>query len=238
MSQSTDRIAIVTGASQGIGAGLVEALIEKGYGVVATSRTIKEKFGPNVVTVAGDVADRQTAERAVAAALDHFGRIDSLINNAGIFISKPFVDYTPADYAAVMSVNVEGFFHMTQKVLSQMLRQGSGHVVNITTTLVDQPLKAVPAGLASLSKGALDAITRGLAIEYSDKGVRVNAVAPGIIRTPMHSPESHEFLSKLHPIQRLGEVQEIVDAILYLESAPFVTGQTLHVDGGASAGRW
>jgi NAD(P)-dependent dehydrogenase (short-subunit alcohol dehydrogenase family) len=238
MSQSTNRIVIVTGASQGIGAGLVEALTARGYGVVATSRSVKEKFGPNVVTVAGDVADRQTAERVVNAALDHFGRIDTLINNAGIFIAKPFVDYTPADYAAVMSVNVGGFFHMTQKVLSEMLRQGSGHVVNITTTLVDQPLKAVPAGLASLSKGALDAVTRGLAIEYSDKGVRVNAVAPGIIRTPMHSPESHEFLSKLHPIQRLGEVQEIVDAILYLESATFVTGQTLHVDGGASAGRW
>jgi NAD(P)-dependent dehydrogenase (short-subunit alcohol dehydrogenase family) len=238
MSQFTNRVVVVTGASQGIGAGLVNAFTERGYAVVANSRTIKPGGPANVVAVPGDVADPQTVERVVSAALDHFGRIDTVVNNAGIFIPKSFVDYTADDFAAMLSVNLAGFFYMSQKAAAQMLRQGSGHIVNITTTLAEQPLKAVPAALASLTKGGLNAVTRALAIEYADKGVRVNAVAPGVIKTPMHAPETHAFLAGLHPLQRMGEIQEVVDAVLYLETAAFVTGEILHVDGGAHAGRW
>jgi NAD(P)-dependent dehydrogenase (short-subunit alcohol dehydrogenase family) len=229
---------IITGASQGIGAALVAAFAERGYGVVANSRTIKPSGSPNVVAVAGDAADPKTAERIVAAALDHFGRVDTLVNNAGIFIPKAFVDYTPEDYAAVLSVNLAGFFYLSQKAAARMLEQGSGHIVNITATLADQPIKVVPSALASLTKGGLNAVTRALAIEYADRGVRVNAVAPGVIKTPMHAPETHDFLASLHPMHRLGEVQDVVDAVLYLEKAPFVTGEILHVDGGAHAGHW
>jgi len=238
MSQNVSRVAIVTGASQGIGAGLVQALTAQNYGIVATSRTIEPSTSPNVIAVAGDVADPRTAKRVVGAALEQFGRIDTLVNNAGIFIPKPFVEYTQEDFAAMLSVNLVGFFNMTQAVLEQMLRQGNGHVLSITTTLAEQPVKSVSAGLASLTKGGLNAVTRALALEYADKGIRVNAVAPGVIKTPMHAPETHEFLAGLHPIHRLGEVQEVIDAILYLEKAEFVTGQILHVDGGASAGKW
>jgi NAD(P)-dependent dehydrogenase (short-subunit alcohol dehydrogenase family) len=191
-----------------------------------------------VVTVPGDVADPRTAESVVSAALDRFGRIDTLVNNAGIFIPKAFVDYSAEDFAAIVSVNLAGFFHMSRKVAGPMLREGSGHIVSITTTLAEQPVKALPAALASLTKGGLNAVTRALAIEYADRGVRVNAVAPGVIKTPMHAPETHEFLAGMHPIHRLGEPQEVIDAVLYLESAPFVTGEILHVDGGAHAGRW
>jgi NAD(P)-dependent dehydrogenase (short-subunit alcohol dehydrogenase family) len=229
---------IVTGASQGIGAALVMAFAERGYGVVANSRTIKPSGSPNVIAIAGDVADPETAERVVGAAIDRFGRIDTLVNNAGIFIAKPFVNYTGDDFAAVLSVNLAGFFYISQRAASQMLQQGSGHIVNITATLADQPLKVVPAAMASLTKGGLNAVTRALAIEYADKGVRVNAVAPGVIKTPMHAPETHAFLAGLHPMNRMGEIQEVVEAVLYLETAAFVTGEILHVDGGAHAGRW
>src|SRR5262249_17414861 len=174
----------------------------------------------------------------VHAAVEHFGRVDTLVNNAGIFISKPFVDYTAEDYARVLSVNLAGFFHVTQHAARQMLKQGNGHIVQITTSIVEQPMKGVPAALASITKGGLAAVTRSLAIEYADKGIRVNAVAPGIIRTPMHDESTHKFLASLHPIPRLGEVEEIVDAVLYLESAQFVTGEILHVDGGQHAGKW
>ncbi|HEV3344266.1 MAG TPA: SDR family oxidoreductase [Pirellulales bacterium] len=229
---------IVTGASQGIGAALVAAFAERNYGVVANSRTIKPTGSTNVVAVAGDAADPRTAERVVTAALDHFGRLDTLINNAGIFIPKAFVDYTADDFAAVLSVNLAGFFHISQKAAARMLEQGSGHIVNITATLADQPVKIAPAALAVLTKGGLNAVTRALAIEYADRGVRVNAVAPGVIKTPMHAPETHAFLAGLHPMNRMGEVREVVDAVLYLETASFVTGEILHVDGGAHAGRW
>ncbi len=229
---------IITGASQGIGAALVQAFSDRGYGVVANSRTIKPSGSPNVIAIAGDVADLQTAERVVGAAIERFGRIDTLVNNAGIFIAKPFVNYTDEDFAAVLSVNLAGFFFISQRAASRMLQQGSGHIVNITATLADQPLKVVPAALASLTKGGLNAVTRAMAIEYADKGVRVNAVAPGVIKTPMHAPETHAFLAGLHPMNRMGEVQEVVDAVLYLETAAFVTGEILHVDGGAHAGRW
>jgi NAD(P)-dependent dehydrogenase (short-subunit alcohol dehydrogenase family) len=229
---------IITGASQGIGAALVEAFAERRYGVVANSRTIKPSGSPNVIAIGGDIADPETAERVVGAAIDRFGRIDTLVNNAGIFIAKPFVNYTGDDFAAVLSVNLAGFFYISQRAASQMLQQGSGHIVNFTATLADQPLKAVPAAMASLTKGGLNAVTRALAIEYADKGVRVNAVAPGVIKTPMHAPETHAFLAGLHPMNRMGEIQEVVEAVLYLETAAFVTGEILHVDGGAHAGRW
>jgi NAD(P)-dependent dehydrogenase (short-subunit alcohol dehydrogenase family) len=237
---SDQKVVLITGASQGIGAGLVNGFLGRGYRVVANSRTIKPDAAgsPDVLTVAGDVADPQTADRVVSAAIDRFGRIDTLVNNAGIFISKPFVDYAEADFAAVLSVNLASFFHVTQWVAGRMLKRGSGHIVNVTAALAGQPQKAVPAALAALTKGGLNAVTRALAIEFADRGVRVNAVAPGVIKTPMHSAEAHQFLAGLHPLGRLGEVQEVVDAVLYLEAAAFVTGEILHVDGGSHAGRW
>jgi NAD(P)-dependent dehydrogenase (short-subunit alcohol dehydrogenase family) len=231
------KVVVVTGASQGIGAGLVRGFLDRDYRVVANSRSIKPDVSSDVLSVAGDIADPAVADRVIGEAVRKFGRVDTLVNNAGIFIAKPFIEYTEADFANVLSVNVAGFFHITQRAIRQMLSQGRGHVVNLTTTLVGQPVKSVPSALASLSKGGLDAVTRSLAIEYADKGIRVNAVAPGIIRTPMHQPETHAFLAGLHPLGRMGEVQEIVEAVLYLESAAFITGETLHVDGGAHAGR-
>jgi len=233
-----NKVAIVTGASQGIGAAAVAAYRKKGYAVVATSRNIRQGPDDGVVAVAGDIRDRDVAARVVQTALDRFGRIDTLINNAGIFVSKPFTDYTAEDFREVIDVNVAGFFHITQPVLVQMLEQGNGHIVQITTALVHQAIAGVPAGLALLSKGGLDAVTRGLAIEYAKSGIRVNAVAPGIIKTPMHPPEAHGTLAGLHPLGRMGEISEVIDAILYLEDAAFVTGETLNVDGGQHAGRW
>ena len=235
---STQKVALITGASQGIGAGLVAGFRQRGFAVVANSRSIKASDDPNIVTVGGDVADPDTAKRLVETARERFGRIDTLVNNAGIFVAKPFTEYTAADYAAVVATNLTGFFHVSQLAAAQMLNQGSGHLVNITTTLVEQPLASVPAALASLTKGGLDAVVRSLAIEYAGKGIRVNAVSPGILKTPMHAPETHEILAALHPVGRLGDIQDIVDAVLYLDSANFVTGETLHVDGGQHAGRW
>jgi NAD(P)-dependent dehydrogenase (short-subunit alcohol dehydrogenase family) len=232
------KVAIITGASKGIGSGLVDGFRERGYRVVANSRSIKPSDKTDLVTVAGDIADPAIAKRVVDTAVERFGRVDTLVNNAGIFISKPFIEYTAEDFANVLSVNLAGFFHVSQHAAARMLSQRSGHIVNITTTLVDQPMAGVPAAMASLTKGGLDAVTRSLAIEYADKGIRVNAVSPGIIKTPMHAPQSHEFLAKLHPMQRLGEVKEIVEAVLYLDGAGFVTGEVLRVDGGQHAGRW
>ena len=183
-------------------------------------------------------ADPNVAERIVRAAVERFGRVDTLVNNAGIFVAKPFIGYTADDYARVLNVNLAGFFYVTQRAIRRMLAQGGGHVVNVTTTLVGQPVKGVPSALASLTKGGHDAVTRSLAIEYADKGIRVNAVAPGVIKTPMHAPETHVALAALHPVGRMGEVGEVVEAVLYLESAGFVTGETLHIDGGAHAGHW
>ncbi|GJE40876.1 SDR family NAD(P)-dependent oxidoreductase [Methylobacterium soli] len=235
----TDRkVVVVTGASQGIGAGIVQAYRGLGYAVVANSRAIEPGPDPDIVAVAGDIAERAVVERVVEAAIDRFGRIDTLINNAGIFIGKPFTDYTVEEFERALHVNIAGFFHVTQRVVAQMLAQGRGHIVQITTTLVDQPIAGAPSGLAGLTKGGLAAVTRGLAIEYADRGIRVNAVAPGIIRTPMHAPDALAALAKLHPMGRLGEVGEVVEAILYLERAGFVTGEILNVDGGQHAGRW
>ncbi len=230
------KVVIITGASQGFGEALVKAFRDRNYRVVANSRSIKPSTDPDVLAVAGDVADPKTADRIVQEALARFGRIDTLINNAGIFIAKPFVDYTEEDYASILATNLGGFFRLTKRVAAEMLKQGSGHIVQITTSLIDHANSNVPSVLASLTKGGLSAATKSLAIEYAKKGVRVNAVAPGIIKTPMHAPETHEFLANLHPVGRMGEVQDIVDAILFLESAGFVTGETLHVDGGQSAG--
>jgi len=230
------KVAIITGASQGIGEALVKGYRDCNFRVVATSRSIKPSSDPDILAVAGDIADPKTAERVVLKALERFGRIDTLVNNAGIFIAKPFTDYTDEDYANVLSINLSGFFHITQRAAKEMLKQGSGHIVQITTSLVDHANSSVPSVLASLTKGGLNAATKSLAIEYAGRGVRVNAVSPGVIKTPMHGPETHEFLAKLHPVARMGEVRDIVDAVLYLEGAGFVTGEILHVDGGQSAG--
>ena len=230
------RVAVITGASQGIGAGIVRAFRERNCRVVATSRSIKPVSDPGVVTVQGDVAARDTAEKAFKAALERFGRVDTLVNNAGMFLAKPFTAYSQDDYAVYWSTNVTGFFHMTQRALELMSKQGQGHVVTITTSLVDQPMSSVPAALASLTKGALSAATKALAIEYAKTGIRVNAVSPGIIKTPMHPPEAHQVLATLHPMGRMGDVSDVVDAVLYLDGAGFVTGEVLHVDGGQAAG--
>jgi NAD(P)-dependent dehydrogenase (short-subunit alcohol dehydrogenase family) len=236
MSSPSRKVAVITGASQGIGAGLVDAYRKLGYAVVATSRGIAASSDPEILTVQGDIADPATAERVVAAGLERFGRIDTLVNNAGIFIGKPFTEYTQQDYDTATAVNMAGFFRITQLAVEQMLRQGGGHVVQITTSLVDHASSAVPSVLASLTKGGLQSATKALAIEYAARGVRSNAVALGVINTPMHSDDSHEALAALHPLGRMGEISDIVDAVVYLQNAPFVTGEILHVDGGQSAG--
>ena len=234
---STERkVAVVTGASQGIGAGIVQAFRDRNCRVVATSRSVKPAADADIVTVAGDVGAADTAEHVFKAALERFGRVDTLVNNAGIFMAKPFTAYTQDDYASYISTNVTGFFNMTRQALELMSKQGHGHVVTITTSLVDQPMSSVPAALASLTKGALNAATRALAIEYARSGIRVNAVSPGIIKTPMHPAEAHPALAALHPVGRMGEISDIVDAVLYLDGAGFVTGEVLHVDGGQAAG--
>jgi NAD(P)-dependent dehydrogenase (short-subunit alcohol dehydrogenase family) len=230
------KVAVITGASQGIGAALVTAYRDCNYRVVATALSMTPSSDDNVVVVSGDIADRKTAERAISEGMARFGRIDTLVNNAGIFISKPFTQYTEADYAAILAVNVTGFFHITQLAVTEMEKQRRGHIVQITTSLADHAIAGVPAVLAALTKGGLDAATKSLAIEYARLGIRVNAVAPGTIKTPMHSVEEYAQLAALHPVGRLGEISDIVDAILYLEGASFVTGEILHVDGGQSAG--
>jgi NAD(P)-dependent dehydrogenase (short-subunit alcohol dehydrogenase family) len=230
------RVALITGASGGIGAGLVAAFRCAGYSVVATSLSIGSSADHDLLTVEGDITEIGTAQRIVEQAVDRFGRIDTLINAAGIFIGKPFTDYTPDDYVAITAVNLAGFFNITQPVIRQMLTQGKGHIVNITTSLVDHPDSRRPAALTSLTKGGLAAVTRSLAIEYASRCVRVNAVSPGVIKTPIHDASAYEGIADLHPLGRIGEVSDIVDAILYLERATFVTGEILHVDGGQAAG--
>ena len=230
------KVAIITGASQGIGEALVKAYRDRDYRVVATSRSIKQGADPDILAVAGDIGDPATAERVVAEALARFGRVDTLVNNAGIFMAKPFTAYTEEDFQAKIATNLAGFFHITQRAAAQMLKQGSGHIVSITTTLTDHALADVPSVLASLTKGGINSATKSLAIEFANKGVRVNAVSPGVIKTPMHAPETHAFLAGLHPVGRLGEIRDVVEAVLYLETAGFVTGEILHVDGGQSAG--
>ncbi len=231
------RVAIITGASQGMGAAMVDAYRELNYAVVANSRSITPSDDPAVAAVAGDIAEPATADRIVQTAVERFGRVDTLINNAGVFVSKPFTEYTVADYEFVMSVNLTGFFHITQRAIARMLAQGEGgHVINVTTSLVEQTDSRIPAGLAALTKGGLAAVTRSLAIEYAHNGIRVNAISPGHIATPMHADDDTTALAAMHPLGRMGSLADIVEGIRYLEAATFVTGEILHIDGGQSAG--
>ena len=233
---TSHKVVVVTGASQGIGAGLVKGFRERGYKVVATSRSIQPSTDPDILTVAGDIADPETAERVIREAVARFGRIDTLVNNAGIFVAKPFTAYSKEDYAQVVATNMSGFFHISQRAIAEMEKHSSGHIVSVTTSLVDHAIDGVPSVLASLTKGGINAANKSLAIEYAKRGIRVNAVSPGIIKTPMHGVETHAALGSLHPVGHMGEIDDIVQAILYLDSANFVTGEILHVDGGQSAG--
>jgi NAD(P)-dependent dehydrogenase (short-subunit alcohol dehydrogenase family) len=233
---SIQKVAVVTGASQGIGAAVVEAYRKLGYAVVANSRSITPSGDAGILAVAGDIADPAVGARVIDQALATFGRVDTLVNNAGVFIAKPFTEYTAADFDLVTGVNLRGFVEVTQRAIAAMLQVGGGHVVTVTTSLTDHANSAVPSALASLTKGGLNSVTKSLAIEYATRGVRVNAVSPGIIRTPMHPESTHEALAGLHPVGRIGDPGDIVDAVVYLEGAPFVTGEILHVDGGQSAG--
>jgi NAD(P)-dependent dehydrogenase (short-subunit alcohol dehydrogenase family) len=230
------KVVVITGASQGIGAAVVKAFRDLDYRVVATSRTLQPSTDPDILTVAGDIADPATAERVIREGVARFGRIDSLVNNAGVFLAKPFTCYTHEDYVSVLAVNLNGFFYISQLAITEMLKQGAGHIVNVSTSLVDHAVEGVPSVLASLTKGGLNSATKSLAIEYAKRGIRVNAVSPGIIKTPMHGEDTHEALGKLHPVGHMGEISDIAQAIIYLESAGFVTGEILHVDGGQSAG--
>ena len=231
------RVALITGASQGIGEGLVAGFRKLGYAVVANSRTIGESDDPSVLAVPGDIAQPGVGQRIVDAALRRFGRIDTVVNNAGIFVAKPFTEYTDDDFDAITGVNLRGFFEVSRAAVAAMLSQGDGgHVVNVSTSLVDHANSAVPSAMASLTKGGLNAVVKSLAIEYADRRIRSNAVALGIIRTPMHDETSYAALAAMHPLGRIGEVDDVVDAVLYLENASFVTGEVLHVDGGQSAG--
>ena len=239
---NTQKTAIVTGASQGIGAGLVEAYLKRGYNVVANSRNIVKSnpfaASANLALVGGDIGDPKTAANIAATAISRFGRIDVLINNAGIFIPKPFTEYTTEEFNSLVSITLTGFLYVTQLSVKKMLQQKSGSIVNISTTLVDQPVAGVSAAVQIMIKGGLHSVTRALAIEYAKDGIRVNTVAAGVINTPMHKPETHNSLKGLSPVGRIGEIKEIVDAVLYLTDATYTTGEILHVDGGAHAGKW
>lgn len=233
---TSQKVVVVTGASQGIGAETVRAFRNLGYHIVATARSIKPSDDANIVTVAGDIGDPATAQRVISEGVARFGRIDTLVNNAGIFIAKPFTAYTAEDYTAVIKTNVAGFYFVTQLAIAEMEKHSSGHVVSVSTTLVDHANSRVPSVLASLTKGGLNAATKSLAIEYAKRGIRANVVSPGVIKSPMHAPETHAVKAALHPMGRMGEMSDIVDAILFLDAAPFITGEILHVDGGQSAG--
>jgi NAD(P)-dependent dehydrogenase (short-subunit alcohol dehydrogenase family) len=235
--ETNRKVAIVTGGSQGIGAGLVAGYRGRGWTVVATARTIKPSGDPDLLTVEGDITDPATAGRITGAALERFGRIDTLVNNAGVFLSKPFTEYTAQDYALITALNLGGFFWLTQRAIAEMVTQGGGHVVNITASVAEVANTAAPSVLTALTKGGLASATRSLAVEYASRGIRVNAVSPGIIQTPMHSPDSYEHLgSQLPPLGRVGQVSDVVNAVLFLESSPYVTGEIVHVDGGLTTG--
>jgi NAD(P)-dependent dehydrogenase (short-subunit alcohol dehydrogenase family) len=234
--RNSGKVAIITGASQGIGAGLMKAYRELGCNVIATARSIGPSEDSGIVTVEGDIADPDTAERIVDEAVKRFGRIDTLINNAGIYIGKPFTDYTLEDFNALIAVNLAGFFHITTRAIKHMLDRAAGHIVNVSTTLVEYADSTTPAALQTLTKGGLVAVTRSLAIEYASRGLRVNAVSLGVIKTPLHDESAYARMGALHPVGRVGEIEDVVRGVLYLESAPFVTGEVLHIDGGQSAG--
>jgi NAD(P)-dependent dehydrogenase (short-subunit alcohol dehydrogenase family) len=235
--------AIVTGASSGIGLGITRALIEQGYRVVGNSRTISKskelKTSGDLLLVDGDIGKKDTAIRVADAAIHHFGRIDLLVNNAGIYMPKPFTEYTPEDFEMMIATNVAGYFFITQQVVTQMRKQKSGHIVSISTVLTDQPLAGAPISLPVITKSTIPAFSRALAMEYVADGIRANTISPGVVNTPMHANNDHTFLKTLHPIPRLVEVSEIVDAVLYLQSAPMVNGENIRIDGGAHAGaKW
>ena len=233
----TGKVAIISGASRGIGAGLVTGYRRQGWAVVASARTIKPSEDPDLLTVAGDITDPETADRVIGGALGRWGRIDTLVNNAGVFISKPFTDYTAADYALAVGASLTGFFWLTQRVMAEMASRYGGHVVNVSATLAEVADPGTPAVLAALINGGLAAATRSLAIEYASVGIRVNAVSPGVIQAPDQPPESYGHLSgRLAPLGRAGQVSDVVDAILFLESSPYITGEILHIDGGQIAG--
>ena len=239
---SKTRTVIVTGASQGIGAAIAKAFLDRGYNVVATSRSIsKSSFAPsaNLALVDGDIADASTAERVAQAALSRFGSIDHLVNNAGIYTAKPFTDYTIDDLRGFVSTNLEGFVFMTQITVKQMLAQGTGgSVTTITAALADNPIAGAPSSIPMITKGGLNAIILSLAIEYAKQHIRFNAVAPGIVNSPMHATNPKEFLRTLSPMGTISETQDVADAVVYLAEARQVTGEVLHVDGGAHVGRW
>src|SRR5882757_842057 len=235
--------AIVTGASSGIGLGITQTLLERGYRVVANSRTISKskdlKPSADFILVDGDIGKKDVAVKVAEAAVRHFGRIDLLVNNAGIYIPKPFTDYTPEDFEMMISTNVAGYFFITQQAVAQMRKQKSGHIVSISTTLVDQPLAGAPISLPVLTKSTMPAFSRALAMEYVADGIRANTISPGVVDTPMHANDDQEFLKKLHPIPRLVQISDMVDAVLYLQSATMVNGENIRVDGGAHAGaKW
>jgi NAD(P)-dependent dehydrogenase (short-subunit alcohol dehydrogenase family) len=241
-SSKNSKVAIVTGASSGIGLEVAERLLATGYRVVANSRHLTSAMTlsetSNLKLVDGDISLQETAQRVVATAIQHFGSIDLLVNNAGIFIPKPFTEYTAEDFRMATATNLSGFFYVSQLAVSQMRLQKSGHVVNVTTSLVSQPVAGLPASLANLTKGGLESVTRALAMEFADGGIRFNTIAPGVVNTPMHPVGAHEFLKQLSPLKRLAEVGEVADLLLYLESASFLNGEVVHLDGGAHAGKW
>ena len=238
-----NQVAIVTGASSGMGLAITLALFDRGYRVVANSRTISKskdlKASGNLILVDGDIGKKETAVKVADAAVSHFGRIDLLVNNAGIYVPKPFTDYTPEDFEMMISTNIAGYFFITQQAVTQMRKQKSGHIIGISTTLVDQPLAGAPLSLPVITKSTIPAFSRALAMEYVADGIRFNTISPGVVDTPMHANDDHEFLKKLHPIPRLVQVSEIVDALFYLQSAPMVNGENIRIDGGAHAGaKW
>ena len=240
---NTPKTVIVTGGSQGIGSGAVKAFLDRDYNVVATSRNVtKSKELPSSAKLAlvdGDIGDATTAARVAETVIRTFGSIDALINNAGIFFTKPFTDYTAEDFKRLVSTNLDGFIYITQLTIKQMLAQKSGgSIVSITASLADNPIAGVNASIPMITKGGINAITRSLAIEYAKDGIRVNAVAPGVVDTPLHRNNSKDFLKMLSPMGSISTVQEIVDAVIYLTEAPHVTGEVLHVDGGAHIGKW
>jgi NAD(P)-dependent dehydrogenase (short-subunit alcohol dehydrogenase family) len=236
------KVAIVTGASSGIGLELAKKLLATGYRVVANSRNITSAGSltgtDDLKLVDGDIGTPKSAEQVVCTAIQEFGRVDLLVNNAGIFIPKPFTDYTSDDFRRASDTNLSGFFYVSQLAVAQMRLQNSGHVVNITASVASQPFAILPASLANLTKGGLESVIRALAIEFAAEGIRFNAIAPGVVNTPMHSAETHDFLKRLSPMNRLAEVEEVTDLLLFLESAHFVSGEVIHLDGGAHAGKW
>jgi NAD(P)-dependent dehydrogenase (short-subunit alcohol dehydrogenase family) len=237
MTGNDRRVAIITGGSRGIGAGLVAGYLGRGWAVVANARTIGPSADPCVLTVAGDIAKPATADRIIEGALERFGRIDTLVNNAGVFVSKPFTGYTAADYALLTGVNLGGFFWLTQRVIAEMVRRYGGHVINISATLAEVANSHAPSVLAALTKGGLAAATRSLAVEYASRGIRVNAISPGIIQTLAYPADSYEGLGdQLPPLGRVGRVSDVVAGVLFLESSPYITGEILHIDGGRTAG--